>query len=182
MLLRTLFILLLACATNFAFCQTAGSSTVRVAADSVAQVSQADLAPPDDEFAPLLFLAAFGLLCLGIVAAGAVAGAGIMFILFILISAGVISISVASAFYKRSLLTGFRVLVLSAMSILGILAGLSIMAACNYLFNLNISTRYVLLTGATGGLAGGLLLGALIVFIVRSALKTIQERVASKLQ
>jgi len=176
-----LLLLLLQVSMGFGQGSTATSQNAAVArADSVKQQSTYDStdATATDDFEPGLFLIVLAcvLICIGVAFAGAVLGIGVMFILSVFFSIGVLSLSVASGIYKRSFMAGFRVFVVLAMSVLGTIGGIGVLMLANYLFDLHFTGRYLLLTGALGGLAGGLLLGVLLNWIVRTAMKWIQGR------
>ncbi len=151
--------------------------TATALADSVKQQTISDSAEADD-FVPGLLLIAlvFALICIGVAFAGTVLGIGIMFILSVLFSIGVLSVSVASGIYRRSFMAGFRVFVVSGMAVLGTIGGTAVFTLANYLFDLHFTGGWLLLTGASGGLAGGLLLGVLLNQIIRSTMRWIQKR------
>ena len=126
-----------------------------------------------------LFLLVIGtammLFCFGI-------GVSIAFLFFLLVAAslafGVLSISLAVAWYQKSLTSGFKTLTLVSFSILGSIS------ACVFTSILFQTTHWAhlsesLLFAALGGVLAGLLFGYLFIYSVRTLGKKLLNKISN---
>jgi MFS family permease len=126
-----------------------------------------DLQPDDDFAIALLCLACiagiFILLCVG---AGMILTFVVLFILFGLTTAGVLSVSILVGIHKRSFTSGFKTLLVTATTIGGLASGIIVFWIMN-----RISHWWSLMTtltiGSVSGLLGGLLLGLLAFYTIK---------------
>jgi hypothetical protein len=127
-------------------------------------------APPDDDFNVFLLVFAIAVvsLILGAVIVGSFAATCILFLLFGLVSAGVLSVSVMVGLYKRSFFAGFKTLLIIACGLGGAVGGMIGMWLVNRIFTLRLSHALTAWSGVLGGLAGGMLLGLCLYGIIRT--------------
>lgn len=154
------------------------ATTIR-AADTTAQQPDtiADTGGDGMELPVLLIM---GCVIMGLIFIGMLIGAGLLFLLFVLIAMGIFSVSVAAGLYRRSFLTGFRFFIVIIMTFLGCIAGTGGLLFLNILLNLNYTKKQMLLAGGGGGLVGGALLGITINALMRYGMKLIQNRMDKK--
>jgi hypothetical protein len=137
--------------------------------------------PADDDVFNL-FLFAYAVAFLGIAGAailiGAVIMVGFLAALFALASAGVLSTGILVGLYRRSLAAGFRTLVVLVCGLGGLFTGAIGLWLVDRIFGLSWKFQTILLTGALGGLAGGMLLGLIVVFILRAFFRYCKQRLA----
>ncbi|HWK04350.1 MAG TPA: hypothetical protein VNS58_11995 [Puia sp.] len=125
--------------------------------------------PPDDEFNMFLLVLAitFFSVVIGAVIVGSFAAVLLLFFLFGLVSAGILTASLIVGLYTRSFSAGFKTLLVIVCSLGGIAAGSIALLLVNRIFRLHLSHTAAIGSGAAGGLVGGILLGLSISFIVR---------------
>ena len=116
---------------------------------------------PDEEFNIFLFAIAtvFISVMIGSAIIGAFAATLFLLLVFLFVSAGILSTSVIIGIYKKSLRSGFKSFLVIICSIAGIILGSAAAFLINKLFQLSFSNTSSLISGATGGLAGGILMG-----------------------
>ena len=119
-----------------------------------------------------LFMAAM----LGSAIIGAFLAAFAILLFFSITTLGLVSTSVAIGLYKRSFTAGFKSFFLILFGITAAVLG----AVCILLFNLfiplPIPSAYLLPIGFFGGLAGGLLLGKFLFYLVKELIAAFAHR------
>lgn len=134
-----------------------------------AAATVATSATEDDEFN--IFLLALGTAFVCIVLGATLAGSMLatLFLLgvFLLVSAGVLSVGVLVGFYRRSIAAGFRTALMIVCIGGGIACGAVAFWLINRIFAIHLQPPTALLIGAFSGLVGGLLLGLVLFTIVR---------------
>lgn len=124
--------------------------------------------PPDDDFviALLLFACLAGVFILACIGAGMILTLFVLFVLFGLTTAGMLSVAVLVGIHKRSFTSGFKTLLVTATTIGGLVLGIVVFWIMN-----RISHWWPLMTtltaGAISGLLGGLLLGLLAFYTIK---------------
>jgi hypothetical protein len=135
---------------------------------------------PDDEFN--IFLLALGTAFVCIVLGATLAGSMLatLFLLgvFLLVSAGVLSVGVLVGFYRRSVAAGFRTVLMMVCIGGGICCGAIAFWLINRIFDIHLQPLTALLTGAFSGLVGGLLLGLVLYTIIRLFLNYCRKKLA----
>lgn len=119
---------------------------------------------PDNEFNLFLITFAIAFFTAISIAAfiGTISAIAIILIIFLLISAGILSSSFLIGLYKKSFASGFKALLLITGSLTGILLGIAGLWIGIKIFELNLSLQNALWIGAAGGCIGGMLMGYLI--------------------
>jgi hypothetical protein len=122
-----------------------------------------------DDFSPgLLFFGLVGIgltfICIGIGAALAVAA---LLLVFGLVSAGILSVSVLVGLRKRSFEKGFRIFVLFSSTTVAVCIGNGGSYLMNRIFHLQFSGKTVLAIGTMSGLVGGVTLGLVLYAILK---------------
>jgi hypothetical protein len=129
---------------------------------------------------PALFF--FVLVLLGIVAGAAVVGSMVATIilvgLFLLASAGILSIGILVSFYKQSFTAGFKTVLMILCGLGGIAIGIGGFYAINRWLHLHYPLRTVLLSGVGGGLLGGLFVGFAAFAALKLILRLLKEKLA----
>ncbi len=154
-------------------CQTypsAGQVVGIASADSVLEHANDDASQEEGPWYAavwLSFILAIVCLTCGVMAIGVCIAIGLLFILFLFTTLGILSASVFAGIRQRSLLSGFKVFLFSITSIGGILSGISIMSFVRAVLHLKMPLNMAISSGAVGGLTGGLILGYLILVIIR---------------
>ena len=164
---------------------TASGQTIDSVQQSVTTI-QADtsthdtLASPhiEDDFSPgLLFFGLIGLglvcICIGIGIALIAAG---LFLIFGLITTGVLSASILVGLNKKSFSRGFKTFVLLSASIGGLCICTAVFYLANRVFDLHFTTRSTVIVGAISGLVAGVLLGQTIYIITRKLTNYFRSR------
>ena len=156
-----------------AYCQTypsAGQVVGIASADSVIEHANDD---PSQEEGPwyaavwLTFIVAILCLTFGVIIIGASISIGILFLISIFATFGILSASIIAGIRQRSFLSGFKVFLYSITCIAGTLYGISIMAFFKAVFHLKMTLNMAICSGAIGGLLGGFILGYVIIRIIR---------------
>lgn len=156
-----------------AYCQTypsAGQVVGVASADSVIEHANDD--PSQQEgpwFAAVWMSFIIAILCLtfGVMLIGAGISIGLLFLISIFATLGILSASIIAGIRQRSFLSGFKVFLYSITSIAGTLYGMSIMAFFKAVFHLKMTLNMAISSGTIGGLFGGLILGYVIIGIIR---------------
>ena len=107
---------------------------------------------------------------------GVIVSIGLLFLAFIFITTGILSISAMVALRNQSLASGFRLFLVLITGFFGACTGVAAMAAAKALFHLHHSLSSVVCSGAIGGLAGGIFLGYVMVWILRRFFEIIKTR------
>lgn len=134
--------------------------------------------PGDDEFNIFLFSLAAVCVCgmIGAAIVGAVAAALILFFLFALIAVGALSTSVAIGLYNRSYAAGFKsFLIIFFMLGCAAIGSTGVLLVSN-LFHLPLSNSMAALTGLTGGLCGGWLMGLATYQTIQAGIQYLAKR------
>lgn len=101
-----------------------------------------------------------------LIGVGVVIGLAALFILFVLVSLGVISTSVYVGLYQRSFQKGFKVLILLTTTLSAMAVGMTGLVVVNHIQHW-FSPITALGIGAVSGVAAGILLGLLIHAVIR---------------
>jgi len=127
---------------------------------------------PDDDFDIFLIVLAIGFCgaALGAVMVGAFASFMVLSTVVLLTIAGIISASLLIGVYKRSVEAGFKSLLVIGASVSGSVFGVVVLWVVNDFFRLSLTGCELFLTGAGGGLIGGLLLALIIYKMVKFTL------------
>ena len=127
-----------------------------------------------------LFLLVIGSIFIAAMFGAAIIGAFLaafaIFLLFSLTAFGMISTSLAIGLYKRSFTTGFKSLFLIFFGTTAAVLGTGSVFILKLFIPLSISSAYLALIGFLGGLAGGLLLGRVLFFIVKELITALSQR------
>ena len=180
-LLLLLFVFFIAIAPVCAQTSAMPQATTIRATDTTTQQPDTIADTGGDGGLELLALIAMGCVIIGLMFTGMIIGAGLLFLLFVLISAGIFSASLATGLYRRSFMTGFRFFIVGIFTVLGCIAGTGGLLFVNILLSLNLTKQQMLLAGGGGGLIGGALLGIVINALMRYAMKLIQNRMDKKM-
>ncbi|HYE56771.1 MAG TPA: hypothetical protein VD996_18120 [Chitinophagaceae bacterium] len=144
--------------------------------DSVREVV-AKPAYVEDDFPPFLLLMMLtGLLVVG---AGVVLCVFALAVVFGLAAFGVLSVSVVTGMYKRSLEKGFRVFMLLGGSVGGMLAGAIVGFVAERYFDVDVQLRAALLYGALAGLVAGLIGGWIGFVIIKWMVVFIKQKITA---
>jgi len=124
---------------------------------------------PDEDFNIFLFVIAtvFISVMIGAAITGAFAATLFLLLIFLFVSAGILSTSVIIGIYKKSLQSGFKSFLVIICSIAGMFLGSGAAFLVNKLFELSFSNTTSIISGAAGGLAGGILMGVAIFKILQ---------------
>ena len=113
---------------------------------------------------------------IGAAIVGAFLAAFVILLFFSLTAIGMVSTSVAIGLYKRSFSTGFKSLFLIFFGVINAFLGAGGLLLLNMLIPLHISGSYLVPIGFFGGLAGGLLLGHILHYVVKELIATLAKR------
>jgi hypothetical protein len=133
---------------------------------------------PDDGFNIFLLalLSIFFCAMIGAAIIGALAASLIVFATFSLVAFGLLSASVAIGIYNKSITAGFKTLLALVFgSICGTL-GLVCSYALNRLMNLELASSIVVITGATAGVTGGIVMAFATFKIIQSLIGILLKR------
>jgi hypothetical protein len=122
----------------------------------------------EDDFSPgMLFFALLGLgsVCI-LVGTGIALGTAGLLLTFALASAGILSTSVVVAMRKKSATKGFKTFLYLSTAMGGVVVASAGLYLINRFFDLQLAAPTALLIGALSGLAGGILLGHLLYFML----------------
>ncbi|HEV7334179.1 MAG TPA: hypothetical protein VGN63_24310 [Flavisolibacter sp.] len=107
---------------------------------------------------------------------GAFLAALVILLFFSLSALGMLSASLAIGLYKRSFSAGFKSLFLIFFGITSAVLGTGGLLLFNMFIPLHLSGNYLAFIGFSGGLAGGLLLGRILFYIVKELIATLAKR------
>ena len=140
----------------------------------------ASAAEEDDGFDIFLMAVGTAFVCivLGATLAGSMLATLFLLGVFLLVSAGVLSVGVLVGFYRRSIAAGFRTVLMIACIGGGISCGAVAFWLINRIFDLHLQPATALLIGAFSGLVGGLLLGLVLFTIIRLFLNYCRKKLA----
>lgn len=132
----------------------------------------------DEEFNLFLFTlaAAFFAVVLGATLIGSLIATLFLLCVFLLVSAGVLSVGVLVGFYRRSVAAGFRTVLMIACIGGGMTAGSLAFWLIDRVFDIHLQPLTALLAGAFSGLVGGLLLGVILFNIIRVFLNYFRKK------
>ena len=138
-------------------------------ADSTAYQGKAGIGDVAEEDPGLFIFMMIFLLGLVVAIIACLAAAAVLaFFAFLLVAAGIVSVSVFMAWYKRSVYTGFKWLVNLSFSITG-MAGVTVLCLLLHQFgDTGYTLRTMLSWGLPAGLAGGLLGGRVLLTVSRA--------------
>jgi hypothetical protein len=136
--------------------------------------------PADDGF-DVPFMVVLGCFMVGCIMVGAAITALLMLVLVALVSAGIMSTGVLVALYKKSFSAGFKAFLVLFCSVAGTAACAIAMALINHFF-IHRNPLTALLMGAGGGLCGGMILGLILFFLIRTFLRYCRTRFSLILQ
>jgi len=159
------------------------AKTDSVKTDSAKAGVSGNTTSPDDDFTPVVFLVAVALasLIVGAIIVGAFATASVLALVFVMVSAGVVSAAVFTGLYKKSVAAGFKTLCVLVCALGGIVAGGFSFGVINHYFHLHLIPHNAVLLGAAGGLLGGLLLGIILYWIIRALIEMFRQKLALRL-
>ena len=159
---------------------TAGSAKTGRGSPSTPASGSITSSPPDDEFNVFLWGLGTAFVCIviGATLAGSLIATLFLLSVFLLVSAGVLSVGVLVGFYRRSVAAGFRTVLMIACIGGGMLCGAIAFWLINRIFDIHLLPLTALLTGALSGLVGGLLLGITLFSIIRLFLNYCKKRMA----
>jgi len=134
----------------------------------------------DDGFDPgiFFFLLIFAGIMVGAAIVGSMAAALLLVALFVMASAGILSMGVLVGLYRRSVTAGFRAVLYITCALGGTIVGVGLFYVINHFFHLHFSYKTIGLAGAGGGLLGGLLLGLIVFALIRVLLKVLKQKLA----
>jgi hypothetical protein len=156
-------------------------STVRKDTGMAAAPVSASAARQDDEEFNVFLLAlgtAFVCVVLGATLAGSMLAILFLLSVFLLVSAGVLSVGILVGFYRRSVAAGFRTVLMIACIGGGVFCGGIAFWLINRIFDIHLRPLTAVLTGAFSGLVGGLLLGLVLFTIIRVFLNYCRKKLA----
>jgi hypothetical protein len=141
--------------------------------DTLTNNKPVEMDADDEEFNVFLFMFALAVLSLmtGCLIAGIIIVVSCVLLLLALVSFGIISVSLLTGYYRRSVSAGFKAFVMLSSCVAGTLAGFLGFTLIVKLFKLNVSDQQMLITGSVSGAVGGLLLGWVAYKIIRIGLK-----------
>ena len=166
-------IALLVIISPIAYCQTypsAGQVVGIASADSVIEHANDDASLQEGPWYAavwLTFIVAILCLIFGVMLIGAGISIGLLFLISIFATLGILSASIIAGIRQRSFLSGFKVFLYSITCIAGTLYGISIMAFFKAVFHLNMTLNMAICSGAIGGFLGGFILGYVVIGIIR---------------
>jgi len=133
----------------------------------------------DDGFDPgiFFFLLIFAGIMVGAAIVGSMAAALLLLALFVMASAGILSMGVLVGLYRRSLTAGFRTVLYITCALGGAILGVVVFYLINHFLHLHYSYKTIGLAGAAGGMLGGLLLGLIVFALIRGLLKMLKQNV-----
>jgi hypothetical protein len=108
---------------------------------------------------------------------GSMAAALLLLALFVMASAGILSMGVLVGLYRRSVTAGFRTVLYITCALSGAILGVGVFYLINHFLHLHYSYKTIGLAGAGGGLLGGLLLGLIVFALIRGLLKMLKQNV-----
>lgn len=147
---------------------TTKQSIHSVQGDTLTTTPNTDQYRGTDDFSPMQLF--FVLILLGVVLL--LIGGGIvltvtgLFIIFGLVSAGILSTSIVVGLYKKSFMKGFKTLIVLASTIIGLLAGVLSFWLIHKIINW-LTTQASIISGAACGLLGGFVFGHFAFYILR---------------
>jgi MFS family permease len=136
------------------------------------------VAKHDDEFDTFLLLFGTAAVCfmLGFVFLGLIAGLILILILVALVTTGILSVSVISGWYKKSITKGIKTLFVLLGTLGGIAGGILCFGIASLLFELQLEQKTIAMAGSiTGGIAG-FVLGIVLFKILLIALNYIKRK------
>ena len=133
---------------------------------------------PDDEFNLFVLLFGTAAVCfmLGFVFLGLVAAFILLVIFIILLTTGILSISVISGWYKKSVVKGIKTLFVLLGMLGGVTCGILGFGLISLLFKLGLEQRTIALAGSITGAVAGLVLALIVFKMLMLALKYIQKK------
>ena len=136
--------------------------------------------PDDDEFNVFLLALGTAFVCivLGATLAGSMLATLFLLGVFLLVSAGVLSVAILVGFYRRSMAAGFRTMLMIVCIGGGVCCGAVAFWLINRVFDIHLQPLTALLLGAFSGLVGGLLLGLVLFTIIRLFLNYCRKKLA----
>lgn len=123
----------------------------------------------DDEFNIFLFVIAIGFIgaILGAAVVGAFVAAFLLFALVFFVLLGIVSTSFIVGLYKKSFESGFNTFIRISSIIAGIAIGSFCFWLIDKLFKLSITETTALITGAIGGMIGGIIISFTVIRTIR---------------
>ncbi len=120
--------------------------------------------PPDDDFSPAVFfiMLCFFVVCLVLVGIGIAIGLVCLAFAAVLVALGIVSSSALVAIWQRRFSAGLRALHYQVCAAAALPGGVCLLWLGTDLFALHLRHRSILLVGALGGVAAGLLLAAVL--------------------
>lgn len=154
-------------------------TTVRVDT-AVAAAAVAATRQDDEEFNVFLLALGTAFVCivLGATLAGSMLATLFLLGVFLLVSAGVLSVGILVGFYRRSIAAGFRTVLMISCISGGVCCGAIAFWLINRVFDIHLQPLTALLVGAFSGLVGGLLLGLVLFTIIRLFLNYCRKKLA----
>lgn len=141
--------------------------------------AQNDTSVQDDK-GTAIFLLVIGTVFVSAMIGAAIVGAFLaafaIFVIFSLAALGMVSTAVAIGLYKRSFTTGFKSFFLLLFGITTAVLGSGSLVVLQLFIPLNIPSGYLAPIGFSGGLAGGLLLGKTLFYIVKEFIARLAKR------
>ena len=136
------------------------------------------IADPDDDFNIFLLFFGTAVVCcmLGFVLLGLFAGMVLIFMFIALLATGILSISIITAWYKKSFLKGFKTLLILLAVVSGAFFSIVSFGLISLLFKLHLDQRTIAISGSLIGVGSGLIVGLLLFKIFRLSLKFIQKK------
>ncbi|NTS41350.1 hypothetical protein HRG84_10585 [Flavisolibacter sp. BT320] len=115
----------------------------------------------------LVFATVFFSIMFGAAVIGAFLAAFLILLFFSLTALGFVSTAVAIGIYKRSLTSGFKSLFVLFFGLASAVLGAAGLFVVNLFIPIHLPAGYLIPIGFAGGLAGGLLLGRILFYIVK---------------
>lgn len=172
-----LLLTLLSCCTR----AQGGRQDTAVRVDTAVAAAAVSATRQDDEEFNVFLLAlgtAFVCIVLGATLAGSMLATLFLLGVFLLVSAGVLSVGILVGFYRRSVTAGFRTVLMIACIGGGVSCGAIAFWLINRVFDIHLQPLTALLVGAFSGLVGGLLLGLVLFTIIRLFLNYCRKKLA----
>ncbi len=143
-----------------------------------AQTDIQNNAGEDDDFNVFLLFVGTAFVCtmIGAAIVGSFAAALAILLITGFISAGIISVSVITGIYKKSIAAGYKALIIIVCMIAGTAIGSAGLFIVTKLAGFHVAGRTALLTGAASGLAGGVLMGLIIYKMCNASISYIKSK------
>ena len=179
--MNRLFILFIAIGLlNCSYVKTTPNNNAQTTVITTTDTTHTDPVDPyiDDDFAPGLALMALMMLCVMVLvfclflALAAVS----IFIVFLFVSAGIISASIIAGIAQRSFAKGFKVFLVSSSAVGGFLVGAIGFTIATAMFHWHYQTTRAFAIGGIGGLTGGIILGLILYKIVNRLISHLQKK------